>query len=50
MNMNNHNLSYEQQRLINMYITQYNQTNEHIEQLLDMLDEIRNNKKRPYYK
>ena len=43
MNMNNHNLSYEQQRLINMYITQYNQTNEHIEQLLDMLDEIRNN-------
>jgi len=39
----NYNLTGEQQRLINMYITQYNQTNSHIEQLLDMLDEIRSN-------
>lgn len=39
----NHNLTNDQQRLIAMYITQYNQTNNHIDQLLDMLDEIRNN-------
>jgi hypothetical protein len=39
----NNNLTNDQQRLISMYITQYNQTNNHIDQLLDMLDEIRNN-------
>jgi len=39
----NYNLTNDQQRLITMYINQYNQTNNHIEQLLDMLDEIRNN-------
>ena len=39
----NHNLTNDQQRLISMYINQYNQTNNHIDQLLDMLDEIRNN-------
>ena len=38
-----YNLSTDQQRLINMYIQQYNQTNNHIEQLLDMLEEIRFN-------
>lgn len=42
-NFNNRNLTPEQQRLINMYINQYNQTNSHIELLLDMLDEIRGN-------
>lgn len=33
----------ERQTLINMYITQYNQTNLHIERLFDTLDDIRNN-------
>jgi len=33
----------ERQTLINMYVTQYNQTNLHIERLLDSLDDIRNN-------
>ena len=33
----------ERQRLISMYITQYNQTNTHITRLLDTLDDIRNN-------
>ena len=37
----NNNLTNDQQRLIDMYINQYNTTNSHIEQLLDMLDEIR---------
>lgn len=36
-------LSHDEQRLINMYVNQYNQTNIHIEMLLDMLDEIRGN-------
>ena len=35
--------SQERQRLISMYITQYNQTNAHITRLLDSLDDIRNN-------
>lgn len=39
----NYHLTNDQQRLITMYINQYNQTNTHIDQLLDMLDEIRNN-------
>lgn len=39
----NNNLTNDQQMLITMYINQYNQTNNHIDQLLDMLDEIRNN-------
>ena len=42
-NLTSRNLSHEQQRLINMYINQYNQTNTHIDMLLDMLDEIREN-------
>ena len=33
----------ERQRLINMYVTQYNQTNTNITRLLDTLDDIRNN-------
>ena len=33
----------ERQRLISMYVTQYNQTNTHITRLLDTLDDIRNN-------
>jgi hypothetical protein len=33
----------ERQTLINMYISQYNQTNLHIERLFDTLDDIRNN-------
>lgn len=33
----------ERQNLINMYISQYNQTNLHIERLFDTLDDIRNN-------
>ena len=37
------NLTNEQQRLINMYVNQYNTTNGHIDRLLDMLDEIRSN-------
>ena len=42
--MSNFNLSpQERQRLISMYITQYNQTNTHITRLLDTLDDIRNN-------
>ncbi len=39
----NRSLSGDQHRLLNMYIHQYNQTNTHIDQLLDMLDEIRGN-------
>jgi hypothetical protein len=35
--------SQERQTLINMYISQYNQTNLHIERLFDTLDDIRNN-------
>ena len=35
--------SQERQTLINMYVTQYNQTNLHIERLFDTLDDIRNN-------
>jgi hypothetical protein len=42
-NYNPRNLTPEQQRLITMYINQYNQTNTHIDMLLDMLDEIRGN-------
>lgn len=42
-NYNSRNLTPEQQRLITMYINQYNQTNTHIDILLDMLDEIRGN-------
>jgi len=42
-NTNPRNLTPDQQRLINMYINQYNQTNAHIDLLLDMLDEIRGN-------
>ena len=38
-----YNLTIEQRRLIDMYVIQYNQTNTHIERLLDMLDEIRSN-------
>jgi hypothetical protein len=38
-----YNLTEDQQRLIDMYVTQYNQTNSHIERMLDMLDEIRGN-------
>ena len=33
----------ERQTLINMYVAQYNQTNLHIERLLDTLDDIRTN-------
>jgi hypothetical protein len=36
-------LLQERQRLISMYITQYNQTNDHITRLFDTLDDIRNN-------
>jgi hypothetical protein len=42
-NLHSRNLTPEQQRLIAMYINQYNQTNTHIDMLLDMLDEIRGN-------
>jgi hypothetical protein len=43
-NNNTYNtLSSDQQRLIDMYVNQYNQTNDHIEHLYDMLDDIRNN-------
>ena len=35
--------SQERERLISMYITQYNQTNLHIARLFDTLDSIRNN-------
>jgi len=38
-----HNLSLDQQRLLDMYIQQYTQTNNHIEHLADMLDEIKYN-------
>lgn len=41
--INQRNLNIDQQRLISMYINQYNQTNTHIEILLDMLDEIKGN-------
>ena len=43
MAQNNFSLSAEQQRIICLYIQQYNQTNDHIDQLLDSLDEIRGN-------
>ena len=33
----------ERQTLVNMYMSQYNQTNLHIERLFDTLDDIRNN-------
>jgi hypothetical protein len=33
----------ERQRLLSIYVTQYNQTNIHITRLLDSLDDIRNN-------
>jgi hypothetical protein len=39
----NTNLTRDQRQLIDMYISQYNQTNAHIERLLDMLDDIREN-------
>ena len=39
----NNTLTNEQQRLINMYIQQYNVTNSHIDNLLDMLEDIRSN-------
>lgn len=42
-NFSSRNLTPEQQRLITMYVNQYNQTNAHIDMLLDMLDEIRGN-------
>lgn len=42
-NLNTRHLTPDQQRLISMYINQYNQTNTHIDILLDMLDEIRGN-------
>jgi len=42
-NLHQRILTPEQQRLINMYINQYNQTNSHIEILLNMLSEIRAN-------
>ena len=35
--------SQERQRLITMYVTQYNQTNLHITHLFNTLDDIRNN-------
>jgi hypothetical protein len=38
-----YNLTEDQQRLIDMYVSQYNQTNSHVERMLDMLDEIRSN-------
>lgn len=38
-----YNLSPDQRRLIEMYVRQYNHTNQYIEHLLDMLDDIRNN-------
>jgi hypothetical protein len=38
-----YNLSPDQRRLIEMYVSQYNHTNQHIEHLLDMLDDIRSN-------
>lgn len=40
---NTNNLTPDQQRLLTRYINQYNQTNMHIDLLLDMLDEIRGN-------
>jgi hypothetical protein len=43
LNQNFRNLTPEQHTLINIYINQYNQTNTHIDSLLDMLDEIREN-------
>jgi hypothetical protein len=42
-NFNISTLTSEQQRSINMYVNQYNQTKLHIEQLTDMLDEISGN-------
>ena len=35
--------TFDQQRLLTMYINQYNQTNTHIDSLLNMLDEIKAN-------
>lgn len=42
-NFNTNNLSSDQLRVLTMYINQYNQTNSHIDRLLDMVDEIRGN-------
>jgi hypothetical protein len=42
-NNNFRNLTIEQQRLLSMYISQYEQTNTHIDLLFNMLDEIRQN-------
>jgi hypothetical protein len=42
-NTNFRNLTIEQQRLLSMYISQYEQTNNHIDLLFNMLDEIRQN-------
>jgi len=42
-NINSRILTPEQHRLINIYINQYNQTNTHINVLLDRLDEICSN-------
>ena len=35
--------SFDEHRLLTMYINQYNQTNTHIDSLLNMLDEIKAN-------
>ena len=35
--------TFDQHRLLTMYINQYNQTNTHIDSLLNMLDEIKAN-------
>jgi hypothetical protein len=40
---NTNNLTNEQRRLINIYVTQYNQTSAQIDRLLDTLDDIREN-------
>ena len=43
LNLNLNLNSQERQRLISMYIAQYNQANSHITRLFDTLDDIRNN-------
>lgn len=43
LNMNNRNLTVEQQRLLAMNINQYEQISNHIDLLYDMLNEIRGN-------
>ena len=35
--------TFDENRLLTMYINQYNQTNTHIDSLLNMLDEIKAN-------